>query len=155
MNSGKKAGYFKILVEDVGYETEYLDMKVTINDHHLSIIPKLKGSTMVTPLARDSCHPETVHSYWPSAMMDRLNRIGGGTDATKEVLSELARRFHQAGQTLQRPSPRQRPTEAWPRSTNWLPVAYKPVMVKPMKKLSEVFGKNGKTDLQRSMKTSR
>ena len=93
MNSGKKAGYFKILVEDVGYETEYLDMKVTIKDHHLSIIPKLKGSTMVTPLARDSCHPETVHSYWPSAMMDRLNRIGGGTDATKEVLSELARRF--------------------------------------------------------------
>ena len=130
----QKAGYFKILLEEVGYEVEYLDMKVTINDHHLSITPKLKGSTMVTPLAIDSCHPSTAHAYWPTAMMARLSKIGAGCSGTDKVLQELRQRFHEAGRSLQPPRPRQKPTEADGVSVSWLPISFNPVLVRPMKK---------------------
>jgi hypothetical protein len=81
----------KIAVNAIGHECVFLDLQLTVASPRLLICASQVKP--VTPLCPTSAHNFNVHRGWPSAVIDRISSLSGGSD---ESLSVLYRRYQYA-----------------------------------------------------------
>lgn len=72
----KKGEYFALHVEEYNpMAVGMLQVEASVKNSRLNFKPKLKQTSLGTPLSHASRHPPAVHIWWPHTMIRQLPRI--------------------------------------------------------------------------------
>ena len=125
----RRADYFVVNVEEVGTKVHFLDLYVDVAGGRPVTTLALKETTMVIPLAVQSCHPPACHWSWPAAVERRCRTLSRNSPALSVVLDEIRARFIRSSRPFSGPQvDSRRGTRVPPDEACWIGLPYHPAV---------------------------
>ena len=91
------AGYFDIVCESVGPTAEFLNIVTRFVGSSVVCSPRIKDSTLVTPLSCNSGHLSSLHRSWPLAYIRNLSYLATNVADFEKASRVIVHRFSRVG----------------------------------------------------------